>query len=201
MRVSVQSIILSVLCALFIAGYAHAADTDFELNINSSDVEAIVHIRPKPQELPLGFGGGFLYSEDNENYWIANLGVDVIDEVFTPALELGIGLQGVFGSADFVARDFDIGALPFMFFAGYDIRKSKLGWPVSFLTHLDYAPSILSFSDTDEYFRFTINGYFHINYFAAVYIGYRNLNIDFKDGSLRENLSDGAGYLGVRFSF
>ena len=201
MRVSVRSILLSIIGVLFLTGYGHAADTDFELNINSSDVEAIVHIRPKPQDIPLGFGGGFLYSEDKENYWIASLNVDAVDEVFTPALELGIGLQGLYGKADYPGRDFDIAGLPFMFFAGYDLRKSGLGWPVSFLSHLDYAPSILSFSDTDEYFRFTVNGYFHINYFAAVFLGYRNLNIDFKDGSIRENLADSAAYIGVRFSF
>jgi len=201
MHISIKSILLSLLCAVCMAGNSIAADTDFELNVNTSDVEALFHVRPKPQELPLGFGGSFLYSEDNENYWIASLNIDVVDEVLVPALDLGIGLQGVFGQVDYPARGFDIAALPFMFIAGYDMRKSKLNWPVSFLTHLEYAPSILSFSETDQYFRFTINGYFHINYFAAVYLGYRNLDIDFKDGPVREKLSDGAGYIGIRFSF
>jgi hypothetical protein len=201
MQFSFKSILLSFLCLICIAGNGLAADGDFELNINTSDVEALFNVRPQPREIPLGIGGGFLYSEDDEDYWIVNADVTVVDEVFAPALELGVGLQGLFGQVDFPARDFDIAALPFKFVAGYDLRKTAINWPVSFLTHLEYAPSILSFSDTDDYLRFTLNGYFHINYFAAVFIGYRNLSIDFEDGSVSEELSDAAGYLGIRLSF
>jgi hypothetical protein len=201
MQISFKSILLALLCTICVAGGSVAADGDFELNINTSDVEALFYFKPQPREIPMGFGGGFLYSEDNEDYWIVNLNVSVVDEVFVPALELGVGLQGVFGEVDFPNRDFDIAGLPFQFIAGYDLRKSRINWPVSFLTHLEYAPSILSFSDTDDYFRFTINGYFHINYFAAVFVGYRNLTIDFEDGSASDELTDGAGYLGIRLSF
>ena len=201
MQISFKTILLVLLSSICLAGNSLAADGDFELNINTTDVEALFSMQPKPREIPMGFGGGFLYSEDKEDYWIANLDVSVVDEVFVPALELGAGLQGLFGQADFTYRDFDIAALPFKFVAGYDLRKNRLNWPVSFLAHLEYAPSILSFSDTDKYLRFTINGYFHINYFAAVFIGYRNLSIDFKDGPVKDDLADTAGYLGIRLSF
>jgi hypothetical protein len=201
MRFSVKSILLSFICLICLTINGLAADGDFELNINTTDVEALFNVRPRPQDIPLGLGGGFLYSEDDEDYWIANFQVSVVDEVYVPALQLGIGLQAVFGSADYPTRDYDIAALPFTFIAGYDLRKAKINWPISFLAHFEFAPAILSFSDTDEYLRFTLNGYFHINHFAAVYIGYRDLSIDFKDGSTSEKLSDGAGYLGIRLSF
>jgi hypothetical protein len=189
------------LATVFISSSAAAADASFDLNINTKDVEGRIDIKVNPMETPLSIGGGFLYSDDKTEYWLANLNVAVKDEVFTPALSLGLGLKGLFGNTDFVTFDRDTAALAFQFLGDYDFRKTSVNIPISIFASVAYAPEILSFSDTDRYFDFYTGVSFHINYFAAVYAGYRDIEIKYKAGGTESKLSDDAFFIGIRISF
>jgi len=189
------------LVIVFISSSAAAADTSIDLNINTNDVEARIDVKFNPLETPMSIGGGFLYSDDKTKYWLANLYVAVKDEVFTPALGLGLGLKGVFGNTDFVTFDRDTAALAFQFLGDYDFRKTSVNIPISIFASVAYAPEILSFSDTDRYFDIYTGAAFHINYFAAVYVGYRDIEIDYKAGGIKNELSDDAFFLGITISF
>lgn len=193
--------IAALACLLMVPAAAIAANTAVELNVNSDQVEAGIDVRTDPFQAPLIVGAGFLYSDDGEEYWLANLHAAVKDEVLLPALSLGLGLKGLFGNTDFGPRDFDTSALAFQFLGDYDLRKTAANIPLSLSAGFDYAPEVISFGDTDEYRHFYCQLAFHINDYAAVFVGYRDLNIDYKDGGERAELSDDAGYLGVRFSF
>jgi len=189
------------LATVFISASAAAADAIIDLNINTKDVEGRIDIKVNPMETPLSIGGGFLFSDDKTKYWIANLNAAVKDEVFTPALSLGLGLKGVFGRTDFVTVERDTAALSFQFLGDYDFRKTSINWPISIYASVAYAPEILSFSDTDRYFDFYTGVSFHINYFAAVYAGYRDIEIKYKAGGTENKLTDDAFFLGIRISF
>jgi hypothetical protein len=193
---------LFVLMVLLMAGPVTAADTSFQLNVNSDEVEGRIDVKLNPYQTPMSFGGGFLYSDDDEEYWLANINLAVKDEVFTPPLSLGAGFKGVFGQTDFGPFDRDTSALAFQFLGEFDFRKTtSTNVPISIVAEIAYAPDILSFSDTDKYFDFYTAGYFHINYFAAVFVGYRDLEIDYKAGGRKDTLSDDAFFLGVKLSF
>lgn len=196
----------TIALAVFLLGAAlqspaDALETDLVLNFGDKFVEGQVAVRPNPAETPIRFGGGFIISEKGPDYWLGNINFALQDEVFVPALSLGLGLKGVFGSTDFVARKQDTFALPIEFLAGYDFRKSSVNIPISFFGSLAYAPSVLSFSDTKDYLEFYTTGSFHINYYAAVYVGYRKLEIEYDGGGRKEKLSDDAWLFGVKFSF
>jgi hypothetical protein len=193
---------VAAICAvLVLPAAAGAANTTVDLNVNADDVQANIDFRINPYQTPLIIGAGFLYSDDDEEYWISNVHAAVKDEVFVPALSLGAGLKAVFGNTDFGPRDFDTSALAFQFLGDYDFRKTAANFPLSIGVGFDYAPEVLSFSDTDEYQFFYAELAFHINEYAALFAGYRDLEIDYKDGGDRDELSDDAAYFGVRFTF
>ena len=178
-----------------------AVDTAIELNVNADDVEGRVDVKFRPMEVPLSVGGGFIYSSNSTKYWLANVNAVVKDEMFTPALSLGVGLKGVFGNTDFPLESVDTAAIPFLFLADYDFRKMSLNLPISFAASLGYAPEAISFSDTKEYLEFYLSGYFHINHFAALYVGYRHLDIDYEKSAISRSLTEDAVFFGVRMSF
>ena len=180
---------------------AAAAETDLALNIGDKLIEGRVNVKVNPMETPLRVGGGFIVNEKDPDYWLANANFALQDEVFVPALSLGLGLKLVYGRTDFVTGKVDSFALPFEFLGEYDFRKSSVNIPISFLATLAYAPSILSFTDTDEFFEFYTTGSFHINNYAAVYLGYRRLDINYEVGGLKPRLTDDAWLVGVKFSF
>jgi hypothetical protein len=191
---------------VFLAGAAMppsaaAAETDLVLNIGDKFIEGRVNVKPNPENYPLSLGGGVIISEKGPDYWLGNVNFSLQDEVFVPALELGLGLKGVFGTTDFVTGKRDTFALPIEFLAGYDFRKSAINFPVSLFASLAYAPSAISFSDTDNYLEFYTTGSFHINYYAAIYLGYRKLEIDYDASGRKDTLSDDAWLFGVKFSF
>ena len=193
-------VILCAVVAVFPCSVS-AVDTAIELNVNADDVEGRVDVKLRPLEMPLTVGGGFIYSNDNEKYWLVNANAAVKDQIFTPALSLGVGLKGVFGTTDFPTQSVDTAATPFLFLADYDFRKMSLDWPISFAATFGYAPEIISFKDTERYIDFYLNGYFHINNFAALYVGYRRIDIDYEKSSIKYDLDDKSVYFGVRMSF
>jgi hypothetical protein len=96
--------------------------------------------------------------------------------------------------------DFTTGALAFQFLAEYDFRESTANLPVSITASLGWAPEILSFSDTEDYFEFYSAVYLHINYWASIFIGYRDIEIEYENDIDVEGEYD-AFYFGAKLSF
>ena len=181
-------------------GVILAADASVEVNVNDSDFEARLDVLVNPLETPLSVGAGFLYADD-DNFWLTNLNMSIKDEVFTPGLNLGLGFKGVFGESDFALEEATTLAVPFQFLFEFDFRESGANLPISITANLAWAPEILSFSDTEEYFEFYTSLYFHINYWAALFVGYRNIDIDYKVGSQVLRGEYDAFFFGARLSF
>jgi hypothetical protein len=176
-----------------------AADASVELNVNDSDFEARFDVILNPFETPLSAGAGFLYADDDD-FWLANVNLSVKDEVGAPGLNLGLGFKGIFGDSDVGDEDFTTAALAFQFLAEYDFRESQANLPVSIAASLAWAPEILSFSDTEDYFEFYSAVYLHINYWASIFIGYRDIEIEYDDDFRAEAEYD-AFYFGARLTF
>lgn len=176
-----------------------AADASVELNVNDSDFEARLDFLVNPFETPLSAGIGFLYADDDD-FWLASANLAVKDEVGAPGLNLGLGFKGIFGESDVGDEDFTTAALAFQFMAEYDFRESKANLPVSITASLAWAPEILSFSDTEDYFEFYSAVYLHINYWASIFIGYRDIEIEYDNDFAVESEYD-AFYFGARLTF
>jgi hypothetical protein len=188
------------LIAMMTPGAIQAEDTSFELNVNDSDFEARLDVLVNSFETPLSVGAGFLYSDDDD-FWLTNLNVSIKDEVFTPGLNLGLGFKGVFGESDLLHEDLTTLALAFQFLIEYDFRETNANLPVSITANLGWAPDIISFGDTEEYFEFYTAVHFHINYWASIFIGYRTIDIEYEKSSTDFDGEYDAFYFGARLIF
>jgi hypothetical protein len=174
-----------------------AVDASVELNVNDDDVEARLDVLVNPGGAPLTVGGGFLYAGDDD-FWLSNVNIAIKDEVGAPGLNLGLGFKGIFGETDAKPDDFTTLALAFQFLAEYDFRESGANLPISITASLAWAPEILSFSDTEDYFEFYTAVYIHINYWASIFVGYRDIEIEYDDDIEAEY---DAFFFGARLTF
>ena len=200
-------VLVIILTALLFPGIVQAENTTIGVNINSSDIEAWIDTQLKTYNTPLVLGAGFLYSEDDnygreeyDYYRIGNVHMAVKDEMFVPGLSLGLGFKGVLGEIEINNEDYDIGAVCFQFLGGYDFRKNTTRLPVSITANLSISPKMLSFQDTDKYMEFTSAFNFHINDYAAAFVGYRIIDIEF-DEPVERDWDDKSVFGGIRISF
>ena len=68
---------------------------------------------------------------------------------------------------------------------------------VSLETAAHYAPSVLSFGDSDEFRRFRFQGNYRIIEHADISIGYQYINVGVKDTGRNHNFESGA-FIGMK---
>ena len=178
---------------------SQAANTNLQINVNSSDVEIDIESYLLTYETPILFGAGVISSD--ENYWISNVRIAVVDEVFVPPLNLGLGFKVAYGKADIFDVEYDLAALCFHFLGKYDFRKRATSTlPISAAASFSVAPGVLSFGNTERYTEFKITVNFHINKSAAVLVGYRTEQARFIN-SIEVDLDDDDVFFGFKLSF
>jgi len=140
------------------------------------------------------FGIGFLYNED-DNY-LADLSLLVIDEAGSksPGLEAGIGLKFYYGQAG--SSDVDISGIGL----GGQLRYRHPSAPrIVYSGALFYAPGIVTFQDADQIFDALATLEFEVNPSANIYVGYRYITTELKNGPDVD--IDNNFILGMRFKF
>ena len=70
--------------------------------------------------------------------------------------------------------------------------------PISIAASAAWAPDILSFSDTEDYFEFYTAVHVHLNYWASIFVGYRDIEIEYDDDI---DADHDAFYFGARLTF
>ena len=106
-------------------------------------------------------------------------------------LSLGLGAKLVF-LEDYIA-------LPLMAEASYALSLIDMIPTTSLSARLLYAPSVLSFSDAENYFEFRAEAAMEVIHAVSIYVGYRDIEIQYID-SEEETFSDGF-YAGLKMSF
>lgn len=177
----------------------HAGTYNFNIYANSNDIMANIDYESLISEAVLSLGAGIVFSDND--YRMGNLQALLKDEVFMPALTLGLGFKGVLGTAEVDNKDYDIISIGFMLLAEYDFRKIYYNLPVLIYSSVTGAPTPLSFGDTDTYLDLNIGikGYIVKN--AAIVLGYRAVEVRFEDDPNEKKLGDDAFYFGVELSF
>jgi hypothetical protein len=170
-----------------------------QIYANSDDFIANVESVSLISEALLKVGGGFAYSEDD--YQMGHAYFAVQDEVFIPALTLGLGFKGIGGTAEVDKDDYNVFAVGFMVLGEYDFRKVYYNLPLLLYANFTGAPDPLCFDDTDSYLELNlgVKGYIVKN--AALVLGYKSTEVRFNDDPDKKKLTDDAVYFGVEIAF
>ncbi len=196
----IKKIIFQVVLMIFIfTGFSHARTTRIELNVNSDDVEGKVSSDYSLDEATLTAGIGATYIQDN--FTLANVGLGLSDNLFSPALSLGLGFNGVIGKAEKGRNEYDLGVLGFTIFGEYDFREITSYIPLSITVSLTAAPDPLCFMDTQEYLEFNAGICFYIVRSSAIYVGYKKIKAEFEEGNSTVKKSDDFCFFGFRLTF
>lgn len=184
---------------VFIPQFAFSADISLQLGVNDDDIDGRIDIFIYPNDVPLSIGAGFLNSKEDD-YWLTNVNMALKDNVFVSGLNLGLGFKGVYGESEILGTDYDIAAIGFQFLFEYDFRDT-FQLPININAETTFAPSALSTKDTDKYFEFYTSVNFHVNDWAALFVGFRKIEVDFEKDRTTRELSDDSIYFGVKFDF
>jgi len=169
-----------------------------ELNVSAapSDVEGKLEFKIPVDKVDIIPGMGVLYSADK--YMISNLNLSIRNQIYLPALSLGIGFKGTIGTEDqYITKD-EMGALGFLFIGEYDFRKNPAKTPVSLVITATGAPSPLCFADTENYYDFSLTSYLHVIKHASVLIGYRHFNFELRNN---QKIADNSIAIGCKLHF
>jgi len=199
MKAIFRSILFAAVMIFFLSATASAGSVSFELNANMDDVAGVVDYDSQAFGAILNAGGGLIFSDND--YTLGNLHIALKDQIFAPALTLGLGFKGVLGQAEVSSEDYDIAAIGFSLLGEYDFREIYTNFPIMIFAEFTGAPDPLSFRDTTTYMDFNtgIRGYIVRN--AAIVVGYRVLKVDLEVSNTSDELTDDAFYIGLRLVF
>ncbi len=199
MSVKYRSALLVIMTIILFSAVAHAGSMSIEINANADDLAGIVEYDSQAFGAVLNVGGGIIFSK--KDYTLGNLYLNLKDEVFTPALTLGLGFKGVAGQAEVNRKDYDITAIGFSCLGEYDFRKIYTNFPLLIFAEFSGAPSPLSFNDTSAYVDFSTGIRIYLVRTAAIVAGYRAISIDFDNSNGKDTLTDDAFFIGLRLTF
>ncbi len=199
MQVIFRPVLFAAVIIFFLSATASAGTVSVEINANAGDVAGGVEYDSQAFGAVLNTGGGLLFSDND--YTLGDVHIGLKDELFAPALTLGLGFKGLVGQAEVSREDYDIAAIGFVLLGEYDFRKIYVNFPLLVFAEFSGAPDPLSFRDTTGYMNFNtgIRAYLVRN--AAIVAGYRVLRFDLKDSDTKDELTDDAFYIGLRLVF
>ena len=199
MQVIFRTLTFTAMVILLLSATSFAGSVSVEVNANTDDVAGVVEYDSQAFGAVLNLGGGLIFSDND--YTLGNLHIALKDEIFAPALTLGLGFKGLFGQAEVSDENYDVAAIGFVLLGEYDFRKIYLNFPVLIFAEFSGAPDPLSFGDTTSYMDFNTGIRAYIVRSAAIVAGYRILNIDLEDSDTSDELNDDAWYIGLRLTF
>ena len=148
-------VIAMTACLVFACGTSWARGLEADLTVGANSIEGGFHMK---NNLANGFwraGGSALYTDDDstEYKWL-ELDFTVGSETLQPGLTVEVGLKGIVGEAEEYGLSGDVGALAFAGRVGYVFPKRLMPIPLEVFSGVAYAPSVLSFRDTDRYLAY-----------------------------------------------
>ena len=171
---------ISLMVLSLAAAPAFAGDVD--LSLTNDSVKGQVNFFGTNNDIQLGTG--YTYHEGGRDIFNADFHAQGRTAIGNLPTTAGIGMRGIFwdqGRADG-------GALGLGGFATVNIPNVP---GLSFTGGQHYAPSILSFGDSDDMTSLELRGSYRVIRNAEVFAGYRYLNTDIENSSRDVNLDEG----------
>ncbi|AKF24374.1 hypothetical protein YH65_02410 [Sulfurovum lithotrophicum] len=175
------------------------AETSVGLDVNNEDVELAAEINfnslaDYSSGTTYVISGTYLYSGGNDNdngehlFTLGFSGQNNLPGV--EGLSVTLGAKGVFAD--------NFAALPLFVRANYALPLIDTIPTTSFFAGLAYAPSVLTFSDGEDYSEFRIGADMEVISNTHIFVGYRNIDTDYTYGDYNFNDSF---YGGLKLSF
>ena len=190
-----KALLITILLIPFKAVFAGAID--FRVGGDAAELSFLT------QTSSFGYGGadigfGALINEDNDVVANASILVSGSNAGDVRALHFGVGAKVYLGALDGPngALDVDGGAVAI----GARIRYVfSSAMPLAVLAEAYFAPEVTSISDFDGLLEYRIGLELEVTPSARAYVGYRMLEVTFKDNVDYD--VDDAAHIGVRFEF
>jgi hypothetical protein len=170
-----------------------------DLYANSEDIIVGVDSETSISETLLNIGAGGVFS--GEDYRYGNAYFTLKDEIFMPALTLGLGLKGVLGNAEDDDEEYGLAAAGFVLLGEYDFRKVYYNFPILIQADVTYSPDPMTSAETEGYNEFNLRLKGYLVKSAALVLGYKNIFVDFEKDEDDYELRDDIIYFGIEFSF
>lgn len=171
---------ISLMILSLAAAPAFAGDVD--LSLTNDSVKGQVNFFGSNNDLQLGTG--YTYHEGGRDIFNADFHAQGRTAIGNLPTTAGIGMRGIYwdqGRADG-------GAVGLGGFATVNIPDVP---GLSVTGGLHYAPSILSFGDSDDMTSFELRGSYRVIRNAELFAGYRYLNTDIENSRRDVNLDEG----------
>ncbi|SNC66877.1 YfaZ precursor [Marinobacter sp. es.048] len=171
---------ISLMVLSLAAAPAFAGDVD--LSLTNDSVKGQVNFFDTNNDVQLGTG--YTYHEGGRDIFNADFHAQGRTAIGNLPTTAGIGMRGIFWDQNRA----DGGALGLGGFATVNIPNVP---GLSFTGGLHYAPSILSFGDSDDMTSLELRGSYRVIRNAELFAGYRYLNTDIENSSRDVNLDEG----------
>jgi hypothetical protein len=161
------------------------------LNINDEDVEVRATIDMSAavgNGIDYLIGASYLHTEEDDLFKIGFGASNTLQGA--DGLTLTLGLEGVFAD--------DYAALPLFGQASLRLPFDNTIPATSLSARVDYAPSVLCFSDGEKYLEYRFEADMEVIQSIHVYAGYRNIDTDYE--TFDYTLND-SWYGGLRWGF
>ena len=206
MKKTMESLVFITI--IIASGISFAQNTDsnrdsfsFELGASSSGLEARFDARRPIEQGYLTAGLGGVIEDNDEEYKILDAKVAFGSENLIPQLTVELGFKGFLGDIEEKDRDGDLGAIGFLLSAAYEIPKTVSPIPVEFSASACFAPSPLTFLDSERFSEIALGVGFYVIENAAVLLGYKHLNVHIHEHHRHWTMRDDALYIGLRLSY
>ncbi len=143
-------------------------------------------------DIPMHVEAGYLYHEGGRNLAHLDFHAQDVSSFQGQRTHVGIGFRTI----GYLEHDTDGLGIGLGGFGEIEINQVP-GLSLSAAGH--YAPSILTFSDTDSFTWLETSMNYSVMPSADVQLGYRYVEVGFEDG--KDRTAESAGFLGVRFNF
>ncbi|MEC7728229.1 MAG: YfaZ family outer membrane protein [Pseudomonadota bacterium] len=171
---------ISLMVLSLAAAPAFAGDVD--LSLTNDSVKGQVNFFGTNNDIQLGTG--YTYHEGGRDIFNVDFHAQGRTAIGNLPTTAGIGMRGIYWDQSRA----DGGAVGLGGFATVNIPDVP---GLSFTGGLHYAPSILSFGDSDDMTSLELRGSYRVIRNAEIFAGYRYLNTDIENSSRDVNLDEG----------
>ena len=180
-----------------------AADSwELDLSAGSTYLSGGIHYKSYLDSGYLRVGGSGTYTDDDDSeYRWVSLDMFVGSDTVRPGLFVDVGLRGFLGRVKEPGVSGDLGAIGFGVMAGYLFSRDVMPIPLEVFSGITWAPSPLSFRDTESFFQTDVGLGLRVIRNASIFASYTYYRIEMESGPINWTLNDNVLRAGLMLRF